>query len=284
MQSGTKVKVLKDMKKDSSLGKYLGILHEIIFEADTPAGKLFDIILIVSIVLSVMVVMLDSVSTIRNSYGGFLVLSEWFFTFLFTIEYFLRLSCVGRPFKYATSFFGIVDLLAIIPTYLSFFLPGSQFLIVIRILRVLRIFRVFKLVQYLVEIRLLNQALRASRRKIVVFLFTVFTLVIIFGSMMYVIEGEQNGFTSIPRSIYWAIVTLTTVGYGDISPKTGFGQALAAVIMIIGYAIIAVPTGIVTTEIARASERKVSTQACRVCSAEGHDIDAKYCKDCGVKL
>lgn len=273
-----------NMKKDSSLEKYRETLHEIIFEADTPAGKLFDIILIVSIVLSVLVVMLDSVSTIRNSCGGFLVLSEWFFTFLFTIEYFLRLSCVSRPFKYATSFFGIVDLLAIIPTYLSFFLPGSQFLIVIRILRVLRIFRVFKLVQYLVEIRLLNQALRASRRKIVVFLFTVFTLVIIFGSMMYVIEGEQSGFTSIPRSIYWAIVTLTTVGYGDISPKTGFGQALAAVIMIIGYAIIAVPTGIVTTEIARATGRKVSTQTCRACSAEDHDIDAKYCKDCGAKL
>ncbi|MBT9437710.1 MAG: ion transporter [Desulfobacterales bacterium] len=273
-----------NMKKNSSLGKYRETLHEIIFEADTPAGKLFDIILIVSIVLSVIVVMLDSVSTIRNSYGGFLVLSEWFFTFLFTIEYFFRLSCVGRPFKYATSFFGIVDLLAIIPTYLSLFLPGSQFLIVIRILRLLRIFRVFKLVQYLVEIRVLNQALRASLRKIIVFLFTVFALVIIFGSMMYVIEGEQNGFTSIPRSIYWSIVTLTTVGYGDISPKTGFGQALAAVIMIIGYAIIAVPTGIVTTEIARAAGRKVSTQACRVCSAEGHDIDAKYCKDCGAKL
>lgn len=272
------------MKKDSSLGKYRETFHEIIFEADTPAGKLFDIILIVSIVLSVIVVMLDSVSTIRNSYGGFLVLSEWFFTFFFTIEYFFRLSCVGRPFKYATSFFGIVDFLAIIPTYLSLFLPGSQFLIVIRILRVLRIFRVFKLVQYLVEIRLLNQALRASRRKIVVFLFTVFTLVIIFGSMMYVIEGEQSGFTSIPRSIYWAVVTLTTVGYGDISPKTGFGQALAAVIMIIGYAIIAVPTGIVTTEIARAAGGKVSTQACRVCSAEGHDIDAKCCKYCGAKL
>ncbi|MDL1964511.1 MAG: ion transporter [Deltaproteobacteria bacterium] len=272
------------MKKNSSLGKHRETLHKIIFEAETPAGKLFDIILIVSIVLSVIVVMLDSVITIRNSYGGFLVLSEWFFTFLFTIEYFLRLSCVGRPFKYATSFFGIVDLLAIIPTYLSLFLPGSQFLLVIRILRVFRIFRVFKLVQYLVEIRLLNQALRASRRKIIVFLFTVFTLVIIFGSMMYVIEGEQNGFTSIPRSMYWAIVTLTTVGYGDISPKTAFGQALAAVIMIIGYAIIAVPTGIVTTEIARASGKKVSTQACRVCSAEDHDIDANYCKDCGAKL
>ncbi|MBC2720191.1 MAG: ion transporter [Desulfobacteraceae bacterium] len=272
------------MKKDSSLGKYRETLHEIIFEADTPAGKLFDIILIVSIVLSVIVVMLDSVSTIRNSYGGFLILSEWFFTFLFTIEYFLRLSCVDRSFKYATSFFGIVDFLAIIPTYLSLFLPGSQFLIVIRILRVLRIFRVFKLVQYLVEIRLLNQAMRASLRKIVVFLFTVFTLVIIFGSMMYVIEGEQNGFTSIPRSIYWAIVTLTTVGYGDISPKTGFGQALAAVIMIIGYAIIAVPTGIVTTEIARATVGKISNKACRVCRVEGHDIDAKHCKYCGAKL
>ena len=216
------------MKKESSPGKYRETLHEIIFEADTPAGKLFNIVLIVSIVLSVIVVMLDSVSTIRGSYGGFLALSEWFFTFLFTIEYFLRLSCVRRPLKYATSFFGIVDLLAIIPTYLSLFLPGSQFLLVIRILRVLRIFRVLKLVQYLVEIKLLNQALRASRRKIIVFLFTVLTLVIIFGSMMYVIEGEQSGFTSIPRSIYWAVVTMTTVPPSITGPALNAAPATTA--------------------------------------------------------
>jgi len=264
--------------------KYRQKLHEVIFEADTPAGKLFDVILIICIVLSVIMVMLDSVGSIRYSYGNFLYLSEWFFTFLFTIEYFLRLSCVGRPVKYATSFFGIVDLLAILPTYFSIFIPGSQYMLVIRVLRVLRIFRVLKLVQYLTEARVLMQALRASLRKIIVFLFVVLVLVIIFGSMMYFIEGGENGFTSIPRSIYWAIVTLTTVGYGDISPKTNIGQTLAALIMIIGYGIIAIPTGIVTSEITMAARKRVSTQACRVCSAEGHDVDAKCCKYCGAKL
>lgn len=273
-----------DMTEKKFSGKYRQKLHEIIFEADTPAGKLFDVILIICIVLSVIMVMLDSMSSIRFSYGNFLYLSEWFFTFLFTIEYFLRLFCVGRPFKYATSFFGIVDLLAILPTYFSIFIPGSQYMLVIRVLRVLRIFRVLKLVQYLTEARVLMQALRASLRKIIVFLFVVFVLVIIFGSMMYFIEGGENGFTSIPRSIYWAIVTLTTVGYGDISPKTNIGQTLAALIMIIGYGIIAIPTGIVTSEITMAARKRVSTQACRVCSAEGHDVDAKCCKYCGAKL
>jgi len=273
-----------DMTEKKFSEKYRQKLHEVIFEADTPAGKLFDVILIICIVLSVIMVMLDSVGSIRSSYGNFLYLSEWFFTFLFTIEYFLRLSCVERPFKYATSFFGIVDLLAILPTYFSIFIPGSQYMLVIRVLRVLRIFRVLKLVQYLTEARVLMQALRASRRKITVFLFVVFVLVIIFGSMMYFIEGGKNGFTSIPRSIYWAIVTLTTVGYGDISPKTNIGQTLAALIMIIGYGIIAIPTGIVTSEITMAARKRVSTQACRVCSAEGHDVDAKCCKYCGAKL
>ena len=221
-------------------------LHEIIFEADTPAGKLFDILLIVSIVISVVLVMLDSVSGIRATYGRQLYVGEWVFTILFTVEYLLRLLCVGRPLAYATSFFGMVDLLAILPTYLSIFIPGSQYLLVIRLLRVLRIFRVLKLVPYLGEARLLVQALRASRRKIIVFLFTVMILVVIFGSLMYLIEDPDSGFTSIPRSIYWAIVTLTTVGYGDISPQTGLGQLLAALIMVIGFGMIAVPTGIVT--------------------------------------
>jgi voltage-gated potassium channel len=191
---------------------------------------------------------------------------------------------VGRPFAYATSFFGIVDLFAILPTYLSIFIPGAQYLLVIRVLRVLRIFRILKLVQYLGEARLLMQALRASRRKIIVFLFTVLTLVIIFGSLIYLIEDPKDGFTSIPKSIYWSIVTLTTVGYGDISPKTNLGQLLSALIMITGYAIIAVPTGIVTVELAHAFGRKISTQACPECSAEGHDSDAKFCKYCGAKL
>jgi voltage-gated potassium channel len=259
-------------------------LHEIIFEADTPAGKYFDVILIWSIVLSVLVVMLDSISSIRTDYGNYLYFLEWFFTILFTIEYVLRLFCIGQRLRYATSFFGIVDLLAILPTYLSMFLPGSRYMVVIRVLRVLRIFRVLKLAQYLGEAELLIRALRASRRKIFIFLFTVLTLVIIIGSLMYIIEGRENGFTSIPRGIYWAIVTLTTVGYGDISPVTNLGQAIAAVVMILGYGIIAVPTGIVTVEMSHAMERKSNTLTCPKCDSRGHENDAKYCKNCGVKL
>ncbi|MBW1849554.1 MAG: ion transporter [Deltaproteobacteria bacterium] len=270
--------------KSNSISRSRQKLHEIIFEADTPAGKTFDILLIVGIVLSVLMVMLDSVSAIQKSYGGFLYAAEWFFTILFTIEYILRLYCVGRPILYTRSFFGIVDLLAVLPTYLSIFLPGSQYFLIIRLLRVLRIFRVLKLVKYLGEARILMAALRASRRKIIVFLFAVLTMVIIFGSLMYFIESKESGFTSIPKSIYWAIVTLTTVGYGDISPKTGMGQFLAAMIMILGYAIIAIPTGIVTVEMANAFSKKISTQACPECSAEGHDHDATYCKHCGEKL
>ncbi len=271
-------------KQPDKYTKWQKKLHEIIFEADTPAGKLFDVVLIISIVLSVITVLLDSVQAVSINYGKILLIFEWFFTILFTIEYVFRLLCVERPTKYATSFFGIVDLLAIIPTYLSIILPGSQFLVVIRVLRILRVFRVFKLVQYLGEANLLMKALKASRRKILVFLFVVLNMVIIFGSLMYVIEGEQNGFTSIPRSIYWAIVTLTTVGYGDISPQTNIGQVLASLIMIMGYAIIAVPTGIVTAELAQTTGQRLSTQACLECSAEGHDHDAMHCKYCGSKL
>jgi voltage-gated potassium channel len=259
-------------------------LHEVIFEADTPAGKWFDVSLILAILVSVVMVMLDSVGTIQKSYGPLLLAGEWFFTILFTIEYVLRLLSVGRPLAYATSFYGIVDLLAILPTYLSILIPGAQYLLVIRILRVLRIFRILKLVQYLGEARMLTQALRASRRKITVFLIVVLTLVTIFGALIYLVEDPKDGFTSIPKSIYWSIVTLTTVGYGDISPQTGLGQLLSALIMIIGYGIIAVPTGIVTVELAQAFKRQISTQACPECSAEGHDIDAKFCKYCGSKL
>jgi len=258
-------------------------LHAIIFEAETPAGKWFDILLIVSILASVIAVMLDSVSSINIRYGNFLSAVEWFFTIIFTIEYIFRLICVGRPLLYATSFFGIVDLMAIIPTYVSLLIPGTEFLLVVRILRILRIFRVLKLVQYIGEARLLMKALRGSSKKITVFLFTVLTLVIILGSLMYLIEGAQNGFTSIPRSIYWAIVTLTTVGYGDISPQTSIGQILAAFIMILGYSIIAVPTGIVTVELSQVSSKKL-TRSCRACSAEGHDNDARFCKFCGAEL
>jgi voltage-gated potassium channel len=272
------------MNQQSTTNRLKASLHEIIFEADTPSGKLFDVLLILSIVVSVVLVMLDSVSSIQQSYGHLLYLGEWLFTILFTIEYILRLYSVGRPLSYATSFFGVVDLMAILPTYFSIFFPGTQYLLVIRILRVLRVFRVLKLVQYVSEARVLMQAMRASRRKITVFLFVVLTMVVIFGSLMYIIEDPQSGFTSIPQSIYWAIVTLTTVGYGDISPQTGLGQTLAALIMIIGYGIIAVPTGIVTAELAQSYKKSISTQCCPQCSAEGHDPDAEFCKYCGAKL
>lgn len=261
-------------------------LHEIIFEADTRAGKAFDVLLIASILASVAAVMAESVNSIRQDHGSLLVAVEWFFTILFTLEYLLRLGSVRRPLRYARSFFGVVDLLAILPTYLSLLIPGTHYLLVIRILRILRVFRVLKLVQYLDEARLLGQAMRASSRKIQVFLFTVVTLMIIFGSLMYMIEGAANGFTSIPRSIYWTIVTMTTVGYGDISPGTEAGQALASVLMILGYGIIAVPTGIVTVEMSRSRDpqRELSTQACPECAAEGHDPDARHCKYCGAQL
>lgn len=259
-------------------------IHEIIFEADTRSGKIFDISLIVIISLSVITVIFDSVKEINQVYGEFLYTLEWIFTIVFTIEYVLRLISVGRPIQYATSFFGVIDLLAILPTYFSLLFPGSQYFLVLRIIRLLRIFRILKLVQFLKEVQLLVRALKTSGRKISVFLFAVLLLVIIFGSLMYVIEGEEHGFINIPTSIYWAIVTLTTVGYGDISPQTGIGQAIASMIMILGYSIIAVPTGIVSVEMAQAYKMNVNTQACPQCSHEGHDDDAKYCKDCGARL
>src|ERR687894_1151203 len=261
-----------------------GRLHEVIYEAETPAGRAFDVALIGLILLSVLAVMLESVGSVRARYGAELYAAEWAFTILFTVEYALRLVAVRRPLRYAASFFGVVDLLAIIPTYLSLLVPGSHYLLVIRILRLLRIFRVLKLAEHLSEADVLMRALRASRRKISVFLLTVLTLVVVIGTLLYVIEGEENGFTSIPAGIYWAVVTLTTVGYGDISPKTPVGQTLAAAVMIIGYGIIAVPTGIVTVEIAQAARKPVSTQSCPSCSSQGHDVDAVHCKYCGAKL
>ena len=264
--------------------RWQSIIQEVIFEADTPTGKFFDISLIVVILLSVITVMLDSVNQINRAYGDFLYNLEWIFTIIFTIEYILRLISVGRPIKYASSFFGIIDLLAILPTYFSLLFPGSQYFLILRILRLLRIFRILKLVQFLKEARILARALRTSGRKIAVFLFSVLLIVIIFGSLMYVVEGEEHGFINIPTSIYWAIVTLTTVGYGDISPETGLGQAIASLIMILGYSIIAVPTGIVTVEMAQAYKMSVNTQACPQCSYEGHDDDAKFCKECGARL
>ena len=265
-------------------------LHEIIFEAETPAGKGFDVVLIVLILLSVLVVMLDSVEAVRREAGGLLWAVEWIFTGLFTVEYVLRILCVRRPTKYMLSFYGIVDLLAIAPTYLSVLLPGTQYLSIIRVLRVLRVFRVLKLGHHMREADLLAEALWASRRKISVFAYVVTTLVVVFGSLMYLIEGPEHGFTNIPVSIYWTIVTLTTVGYGDITPQTFWGQALSAFIMLLGYATIAVPTGIVTAEMSSASRatrsraNQISTQVCQACCREGHESDAVYCKFCGEQL
>lgn len=261
-------------------------IHEIIFEADTPMGKLFDVILLILISASVLIVMLESVNYINVRYQELFFVLEWIFTILFTVEYLLRLYSVYRPLRYASSFFGIVDLLAILPAYLSlFFAAGAQPLLVIRAFRLIRIFRIFKLGHFLNEGNTLLRALRASRVKISVFLMFVTLLVIIIGSVMYLVEGgEDSSFSSIPRSVYWAIVTLTTVGYGDITPTTEIGQFLSAVVMIMGYAIIAVPTGIVSAEMVRDSSMVVNTQACRFCGAEGHATDALYCRKCGELL
>ncbi len=267
-----------------SLGDLRARLHEVIFEADSPEGRLFDLLLLVAIVASVTVVLLESVAAVRARVGPELRALEWGFTVLFTVEYLLRLASVSRPLRYAVSPFGLIDLVAILPTYLSVLLPGAQSLLVIRLLRLLRVFRVLKLAEYLRESRTLILALRASARKIAVFLLAVLTIVVVVGTLMYVIEGERHGFTSIPISIYWAVVTLTTVGYGDLAPATTLGRALATVLMLTGYGIIAVPTGIVTVELTRASTQPVSTQACPACGTGGHEHDAAYCRRCGSRL
>ena len=270
---------------DAKIARLRARLHQVIFEADTPAGRAFDLLLLLAIVASVIVVMLESVASVRAHAGPALRALEWGFTILFTIEYALRLFTVQRPLRYAVSVFGLIDLFAILPTYLSILFPGSQSFLVIRLLRLLRIFRILKLGEYLHESRTLVQALRASRRKIQVFLLSTLTIVVVVGALMYVIEGEEHGFTSIPVSIYWAVVTLTTVGYGDLAPVTPLGQSLAVLVMLTGYGIIAVPTGIVTAELARAaSATPVSSQACPGCGLGAHDYDAVYCRKCGAKL
>jgi len=257
----------------------------VIFEADTPAGKAFDVALLVAIVASVLSVILESVASIRAEHARVLDVAEWTFTILFTVEYVLRLVCVPRPASYAGSFFGIVDLVAILPSYVSLLIPGSESLLVVRGLRLLRIFRVFKLGRFLGEASLLGRALAASRHKIIVFLVTVVILVTILGTAMYMIEGAENGFTSIPVGIYWSVVTMTTVGYGDIAPQTVWGQILASITMILGYGIIAVPTGIVTAEIVdAAADRPVTTRHCAECLSEGHLPDARFCRDCGAPM
>jgi len=259
-------------------------LYEVIFEADTQAGKTFDVALLVFIVLSVFTVMLESVASIRADHGVLLRRIEWSLTLLFTVEYVLRLISIGKPLRYALSFYGVIDLLSILPTYLSIFIAGSQSLLVIRALRLMRTFRVLKMVHFVGEAQLLRTAMQASFRKILVFLLFILTLVMILGSLMYLVEGSDSGFRNIPISIYWAIVTMTTVGYGDLAPVTVAGRVLASVIMILGYAIIAVPTGIVTVSLADAHRRGVTTQACPQCSGEGHDPDARHCKHCGAAL
>ncbi|QRK12375.1 ion transporter [Archangium violaceum] len=259
-------------------------LHEIIFESDTPAGKAFDVALLWAILLSVLSVMLESVASIRARYGATIRIAEWVFTVLFALEYVLRLFSVSRPLRYAWSFFGLVDLLAILPSFVSLILPGAQSLLVVRVVRLLRVFRVLKLVSFLGQAEVLLTALRASRPKITVFLGAVLSTVVIMGSVMYLVEGEANGFDSIPRGMYWAIVTMTTVGFGDITPKTVPGQFIASVLMILGYGVLAVPTGIVSVELAAASRHGINPQACPGCGSEGHDVDAVHCKFCGTRL
>jgi voltage-gated potassium channel len=261
-------------------------IHDIIFLADTPSGKTFDVALLILIVLSILIVMLDSVEEISSQYGLIFYALEWLFTVLFTAEYILRLSAVRKPSRYALSFFGIVDLLAVVPTYLSLFFAGAQTLLIIRVLRLLRIFRVFKLTRFMGEAQMLTVAMKASRHKIIIFLGVVMSLVLILGTLVYLIEGPSRGFTSIPRSVYWAIVTMTTVGYGDIAPQTVAGQTIAAFMMILGYGIIAVPTGIMTVEIAQArggdaGEPQITT--CH-CGLDDHTDDALFCRHCGNKL
>jgi len=260
-------------------------LNEIIFGSETPLGRVFDIGLSISIVLSVIVIMLDSVEAIQNRYGQAIYITEWLFTLLFTLEYGLRLISVRRPWLYFTSFFGLVDLVSILPSYLILLFPGAQSMLAIRILRLLRVFRILKLSAYMDEAQIMMAALSKSSRKIMVFLYSVFMIVVVLGSLVYVAESREAGFTSIPRSVYWAIVTLTTVGYGDISPQTPLGQLLASTIMIMGYGIIAVPTGIYSAELIRTyTEGKVRNDACPDCGRTGHDFDADYCKYCGHAL
>jgi voltage-gated potassium channel len=259
-------------------------LHTIIFESETPAGRAFDVGLLWAIVLSVLAVMLESVEAIRIQYGAIIRVLEWCFTVVFTLEYVLRLLSVNRPLRYASSFFGLVDLMAILPSVLSLMLPGVQSLLVVRVLRLLRVFRVLKLASFLGQADVLLTALRASRQKIIVFLGAVLSTVIIMGSVMYQVEGEANGFDSIPRGMYWAIVTMTTVGYGDLTPKTVPGQFIASVLMVMGYGIIAVPTGIVSVELAQATRQAIDPRACPGCGLQGHDLDAAHCKHCGTAL
>jgi voltage-gated potassium channel len=276
--------VLKTDEDKDALAPWQLELNDIIFGAESRKGKAFDVFLIIAILISVIAVMIESIGILLEHYRRPLYLLEWFFTIAFTLEYFCRLSCVRHPLKYALSFYGIVDLFSIIPTYLSLFIPGANTLLVIRILRILRVFRVLKLSSYMHEAEQLVWAMHSSKRKILVFLYFVCTIVVVFGSIMYLVEGPENGFTSIPKSIYWAIVTLTTVGYGDVTPSTAFGQMIASATMITGYAIIAVPTGIYTAELTQAMRAQRDARGCIGCGKTGHELDADFCRHCGHEL
>ncbi|MBW8241244.1 ion transporter [Muricauda oceani] len=283
---------MKDYKPQA---KWKNKLHEVIYEADTPSGKFFDIALFILIIISVILVMLESIDDFDARYHRTLLTLEWVITIFFTLEYIARLISIKKPMKYVFSFYGIIDFLSTIPLYLSYILAGSQVLLAVRAFRLLRIFRILKLVKFMGEASQLQSALKASRAKIAVFIYVVLILSVIMGTLMYIVEGDDSGFTSIPKSIYWTIVTLTTVGYGDIAPQSNLGQFLATVIMVLGYGIIAVPTGIVTAEFTRNGNKKndskdnghlvhVNTQACPNCSVEGHRDDADHCYNCGHPL
>jgi voltage-gated potassium channel len=281
------------VKEQPGHSKWKTRLHEVIYEADTPMGKWFDLVLLFVIILSVVLVMLESVKEFDARHHAILLALEWVITIFFTIEYIARIICIRKPFHYIFSFYGIIDFLATIPLYLSYLIAGSQVLLAVRALRLLRVFRILKLVQFIGEASQLKQALKASRTKIAVFIYVVLILSVILGTVMYLIESDQAGFTSIPRSIYWTIVTLTTVGYGDIAPQTTVGQLIATIVMILGYGIIAVPTGIVTVEFAKQGGKKepgkdpnvhLNTQSCLTCGAEGHRDQSRYCYNCGSPL
>ncbi len=259
-------------------------VYDVIFGTETPAGRWFDIGLIIVILASVGIIALDSVESIHDRFPGALYTAEWFFTALFTLEFLTRIWCSPNPRAYIFSFYGIVDLLSILPTYLGLILPNANNLVVIRILRVLRIFRILRLFRFINEANLLSRSLYASRRKIIVFMFGVASIIVIFGSLMYIVEGPVHGFSSLPRSIYWAIVTISTVGYGDITPQTSLGQAVAALAMITSYAIIAIPTGIISAEMMNEHQRMKSSRRCGNCERSGHETDADYCRHCGAQL
>lgn len=271
------------MDKPEEYSSWRRKLYTIIFEAETPAGRLFDILLIWAILLSVTVVCLESIKTIKASYGSMLLTIEWFFTILFSIEFFFRLVSVRKPASYLFSFYGMIDLLAILPSYLGLVFVGAHSLMVIRAIRLLRVFRLFKLTRYIGEGEVLIKALASGRHKIMVFVMAVLTIALFMGALMFVVEGEANGFTSIPKGMYWAIVTMTTVGYGDLAPQTDFGRVIASALMIMGYGIIAVPTGIVSVEMANVTKNK-TTRTCHNCMLEGHTLEANYCRACGAAL